>query len=273
MKLCEAFCKIVKIEVIEGAVFKMKYVSLDNGELFSVNVFEDRTDKKFPYYQSGKKFALCPTCGSAVQIIGGVNNNTKNKQRAIFASHTKGVVCGLNYDEEAKRNCPQYEGNRNNWQGIYEVRHITEDNTELLTFIEENLDDLAKQIEDIIGFKCEYVRGKSALFQNIYSSFIENEGLRISKNQFVPEYVARLIVQKAKPVSCWGAIPLKETERIIERNPILRRSLDAGQLKLHNVQIVTTLDNDHNPTNLITKLIIGRNDLENIEVKRVSARA
>lgn len=36
---------------------------------FQVNKFEEKTNKEYPYYQSGNKYGLCPACGSSVQII------------------------------------------------------------------------------------------------------------------------------------------------------------------------------------------------------------
>lgn len=49
----------------------MKYFKLINGGTYHIDEFEERTNKELPYYQNGSKYALCPTCGSSIQLIGG----------------------------------------------------------------------------------------------------------------------------------------------------------------------------------------------------------
>ncbi|MEI5992046.1 hypothetical protein A5881_003602 [Enterococcus termitis] len=57
----------------------MKYVKSEKGgEIFSVDDFEEKTSKKLPNYQNGSKYAICPTCGSSVQIIGGEKNKVQS---------------------------------------------------------------------------------------------------------------------------------------------------------------------------------------------------
>ncbi|SUN51560.1 Uncharacterised protein [Streptococcus dysgalactiae subsp. dysgalactiae] len=240
----------------------MKYIKLKTGVPFNIDNFEDRTNKNYPYYQNGKKYALCPSCGSSVQIVGGKNNPTQNRTRRIYAAHTRSEIDGLDFDEESKFNCVNYEGNDNNWQRIYEVRPDTPENQEIINFINEHIDDIAQEIESIIGFKCKYARTRSKLFEDLYQSFIDNGGLHISDDQFVPEYIPRMIVQRAKPVKCWGAIPLNETRNLIVQNQNFKNSIQEGQFKpLIDVEIVGVLDNDMNPTRLNIKLIFGEGEM------------
>ena len=49
----------------------MKYFKLINGGTYHIDEFEERTNKESLYYQNGSKYALCPTCGSSIQLIGG----------------------------------------------------------------------------------------------------------------------------------------------------------------------------------------------------------
>ncbi|MDQ8820804.1 hypothetical protein [Streptococcus ruminantium] len=241
----------------------MKYVKLDMGFPFNINRFEDKTNKNYPYYQNGKKYALCPSCGSSVQIIGGKNNSTQNRARRMYAAHTRSKISGLSFNEDSKFNCANYEGNDNNWQRIYEVRPNTPENQEVLNFIEEHIDDIAQEVENIIGFKCKYAKGRSKLFEALYQSFRANGGLRIAPNQFVPEYIPRMIVERAEPIKCWGAIPLERTRNYITRNQRFDDSLIGVQFKPEmDVRIVGTLDNDVNPTQLNIKLIFGDEELE-----------
>ena len=122
----------------------MKYIKLETGCRLTVDQFENNTNKSYPYYQDGKKYALCPTCGSSVQIIGGINNLTQNKGRKMYAAHTRSKVIGLNYDEEAKLNCLNYEGNANNWQRIFDARADVNENQEALEFINEHINEIAQ---------------------------------------------------------------------------------------------------------------------------------
>lgn len=248
----------------------MKYIKLETGSRLTVDQFENNTNKSYPYYQDGKKYALCPACGSSVQIIGGINNLTQNKERKMYAAHTRSKVIGLNYDEEAKLNCLNYEGNANNWQRIFDARADVNENQEALEFINEHINEIAQEVERIIGFKCKYANRTSKLFDELYQSFINNGGLRILPNQFVPEYIPRLIVLRAGVVSCWGAIPLEKIRNQITNNEILKDSIDEGQFKPKiDVKLVGILDNDANPTQLIIKLVI---EDEELVLKHISAR-
>ncbi|WP_342467737.1 hypothetical protein [Bacillus sp. FSL W8-0629] len=237
----------------------MKNIKLRQNELpFPVTNFEDKTNKEFPFYQNGAKYALCPTCGSSVQIINGRNNVTQNRSKTIYAAHTKGYVNGLKFDENAKLNCPSYNGNAKNWQKIYKKRAGKIKNSEVEKYITLNIRQIALEVEQIIGFKCEYGEGRqSRLFNNLYNSFKSNDGLCIDPNQFVPDYIPRLIIERADPVKCWGAIPNNEIiKEKIKNNIRLEKSLDlGGQFKPDiNVQLVGVLDDDNNPARLEIRL-------------------
>lgn len=248
----------------------MKYVKLITGIPFSIDKFEDKTNKNAPYYQNGKKYALCPNCGSSVQIIGGKNNLTQNREKRIYAAHTRSEIDGLNFDEESKLDCVNYEGNVNNWQRIYETRPDVPENQEVIEFIKEHMDEIAHKVENIIGFRCRYANNRSKLFEDLYQSFRVNGGLRIAPNQFVPEYIPRMIVERAEPIKCWGAIPLERIRNKIIRNQDFEDSIVDGQFKPGiPTELVGTLDNDANPTKLNIRLIFGE---EKLELHHVPAR-
>lgn len=218
--------------------------------------------KAFPIFKLEKKYALCPSCGSSVQIIGGNNNLTQNRGRSLYAAHTQSQVRGLNFNEAAKHNCINYEGNNNNWQRIYEVRQNIPENQGVLEYLEENIDEIASAVEDLIGFRCKLKSRRSAVFENLYQSFRDNGGLRIANDQFAPEYLPRMIIERAAPVRCWGTIPIGRTKNYIERTQIFEDSIDNEQFKPDvEVMFVGTLDHDENPTRLNMRLITGEEEL------------
>jgi hypothetical protein len=241
----------------------MRHIKLIQGEIpFPVNKFEEKTNKEYPYYQEGRKYALCPTCGSSVQILGGNNNPThsrNNQGRSMYAAHTPNAVEGLHFDEQSKLNCLKYGGNKNNWQKIYERQGNAEENRGVEEYIEENKSQIARDIENIIGFKCAYRERQSRLFEELYESFKANGGLYIASNQFVPEYIPRLIIERANPINCWGSIPNEEVQDLIRQNEQLAHALNEnGQFKPHiDVQLVGTLNDDNAPTQIIIKLIFN----------------
>lgn len=237
----------------------MKKIRLRKNELpISVTIFEDKTNKEFPFYQNGSKYALCPTCGSSVQIINGKNNTHQNNSQTIYAAHTNGSVNGLNFDEESKLKCLNYIGNKNNWQEIYKIQERTIENKEVEKYINLNISEIALEVEKIIGFKCEYGDGRqSSLFVNLYNSFKSNRGLFIAPNQFIPEYIPRLIIERAGPIKCWGAVFNDERVKSkISRNQRLKDSLTSkNQFQPNiNVQLVGVLNEDNNPTHLEIRL-------------------
>ena len=64
----------------------------------------------------------------------------------------KNPIEGLPYDIGRKSNCANYEGNQDNWQGIYQRRQGLPENEELSRFIDNNKSDIAKKVGDLIGF-------------------------------------------------------------------------------------------------------------------------
>lgn len=236
----------------------MKTVQLVNGKIIDVDKFEIETNKEGVHYQKGKKYAICPSCGSSVQIIGGQNNSTNSSQtNKMYAAHTQSEVTGFKYAQLAKRNCIRYEGNQNNWQKIYNNNSKESTiNKKLEQYIKDNRLKIAKELEQMLGFKTIISNNKEGkLFKKIYESFIENKGLYIRDDQFDPDYVSRLLIVKSSPVKCWG----------YKMNGSLKSKLienfDEDELgkkfkPKKNVEIVGTLDDDNNPQYIHIKLII-----------------
>ncbi|MBO4108510.1 hypothetical protein [Streptococcus suis] len=188
---------------------------------------------------------------------------TQNRGGRLYAAHTKSNVRGLNFNEAAKHRCINYEGNNNNWQRIYEVRQNIPENQDVLEYLEENIDEIAIAVESLIGFKCKFQDRRSTVFENLYQSFIANGGLCITNDQFVPEYLPRMIIKRAAPVKCWGAIPIGRTKDYLERTQTFEGSIEKGQFTpAIEVEFVGTLDHDENPTRLNMRLIIGEKELD-----------
>ncbi len=261
----------MKLDGLFTEVIAMKYFKLINGGTYHIDEFEEKTNKELPYYQNGRKYALCPTCGSSIQLIGGENNNTHSRTGRYYAAHTKNPIEGLPYDIGRKNNCANYEGNQNNWQGIYQRRQGLPENEELSIFIDENISDIAIEIGDLIGFNGIKCDGEpSAIFNRLLNSFIENGGLCISPEQFAPEYVPRMIIERAEPVICWGSIPHNEIRNRILQHPLLQDSIDGGQFKPNiETRLVCVLNNGIAPTQIIIRLLFGQDELD---LKTVNAR-
>lgn len=252
-------------------VIAMKYFKLINGETYHIDEFEEKTNKESPYYQNGSKYALCPTCGSSIQLIGGENNNTRNRAGRYYAAHTKNPIEGLPYDIERKSNCANYEGNQDNWQGIYQRRQGLPENEELSRFIDNNKSDIAKKVGDLIGFNGIKCNGEpSAIFNRLLNSFKENGGLCILPEQFAPEYIPRMIIERAEPVICWGSIPHEEIRNRILQHPLLQDSIDGGQFKPNiETRLVCVLNNGIAPTQILIRLLFEDGELN---LKQVNAR-
>lgn len=72
-----------------------------------------------------------------------------------------------------------------------------------------------------------------------------------------------MIVERAEPIKCWGAIPLERARKHIIRNQRFKDSMDGVQFKpVIDVRLVGTLDNDVNPTQLNIRLIFGEEELD-----------
>lgn len=249
----------------------MKYFKLIDGRTYHIDDFEEKTNKELPYYQNGRKYALCPTCGSSIQLIGGENNNTQSRTEKYYAAHTRNHIEGLLYDIERKNKCANYEGNQNNWQGIYQRGQGLPENEELSIFINENQSDIAKKVGDLIGFYGLKSNGEpSAIFSQLLDSFKENEGLCISPEQFAPEYIPRMIIGRAEPINCWGSIPHEEIRNRILQHPLLQDSIDGGQFKPNiETRLVCVLNNGIAPTQIQIKLLF---EGEELNLKQVNAR-
>lgn len=249
----------------------MKYFKLINGETYHIDEFEEKINKDLPYYQNGSKYALCPTCGSSIQLIGGENNNTQNRSGRYYAAHTKNPIEGLPYDIGRKSNCANYEGNQDNWQGIYQRRQGLPENEELSRFIDNNKSDIAKKVGDLIGFNGIKCNGEpSAIFNRLLNSFKENGGLCILPEQFAPEYIPRMIIERAEPVICWGSIPHEEIRNSILQHPLLQDSIEGGQFKPNiETRLVCVLNNGIAPTRILIRLLFEDGELN---LKQVNAR-
>ena len=151
----------------------MEKVRLLNGDLISVVVFDDRTNKEYPYYQNGgSRFACCPYCYSVVNIKGGRENKNQSTQQKMYASHHTSEVSGFELNDYQK--CPFYQGNQGNWQGVYQVNVGIVENEELRTYIEDNQVMIAKELSDLTGIIFRNKEGVNSLFKSIYTSFINN---------------------------------------------------------------------------------------------------
>lgn len=235
---------------------------LINDEIIDVEFFENKSNKDYPFFQNGNKYAICPWCKTSVQIIGGNNNTTKSNQKKIYASHTKNKIQGINFDVQLKEECIYYKGNKNNWQKIYTTKNdIKRENSELKNYISNNISSISKEIEEITRFKCS-----TKLFEKIYNSFCENKGLYVEK--FAPDYVSRQIICLAEPVSCWGHVIREDIKNIINQTFI--NSLEKEKFKPDiATKLVGVLDNDVNPTKVIIKLLYG--DKNELTINEVSA--
>ncbi|EDP6423472.1 hypothetical protein FVI60_08805 [Campylobacter jejuni] len=249
----------------------MEHVSLISGEKFHISEFEKKTNKQYPYYQNGRKYALCPHCKSSVKIIGGLNNSTQSKKQKMYAAHTENKVKDLNFDDKAKHECKYYSGNDNNWQKIYTSSQTEQENQELVDFIENNINQIAKGVGNILGFRFILDSGKrSKVFDKVYESFKKNGGLRVSN--FTPEYIPRIIAIKADPVPCWGLIPYEKTLKRISGSTKLKGSMEGKQIKpTDTVKVVCVLDDDEHPKYLKTRLIFEDNTPD-LDIQDISAK-
>lgn len=248
------------------------------GEIIDVTDFEEKTHKLFPYYQTGSKYALCPTCGSSVQLIGGENNNTgSSKTPKLYAGHTPNEVEGLRFNSKDKKACPNYTGNTNNWQGIYKLNPSIADNKDVENYILANEDKIAEKLWDLTGIRFNNQGGVNKLYNEIYESFKKNNGLKIEPTKFVPEFIPRLLLLRANPIKFWGYILNDDNKIKVEECEELKDSFQGNQFKpmfeekkgqKKDVKFVGVLDNDQNPQHLILKLVF---EDKQIILKKISA--
>ncbi|MFR1820600.1 MAG: hypothetical protein ACLSXK_04755 [Lactococcus petauri] len=246
---------------------KVKLLERENdlfGRLIDVHSFEEETRKEFPYYQNGKKYAVCPTCGSSVQLIGGENNREHSRvSNSLYAAHTKSSINGFAFDATKKNNCPNYTGNENNWQGIYESNRALPINQEVEHYILNNEIEIAEELSQITGIKFEKFNHKekikeaNSLFDRLFDSFRRNGGLMMRPENFVPEFIPRLLIQKAAPIPFWGYVIWEKSirERIKKHKQLSKFLSDKQFCPNINVSLVGTLDDDENPKWLLLKLV------------------
>lgn len=261
----------MKLDGLFIEIIAMKYFKLINGGTYHIDEFEDKTNRELPYYQNGSRYALCPTCGSSIQLIGGENNNMQNRAGTYYAAHTRNPIEGLLYDIERKNNCANYAGNQNNWQGIYQRGNGLPENMELYQFIEDYKQDIARKVGDLIGFNgLRRDETPSAIFDRILESFFRNGGLCILPEQFAPEYIPRMIIERAEPIICWGSIPHEEIRNLILQHPLLQDSIDGVQFKPNiETRLVCVLNNVATPTQIQIRLLF---EDEELNLKQVNAR-
>lgn len=251
----------------------MKTVSLKNGATFDVAKFDITTSKKHPYYQNGKKYAVCPTCKSSVQLMGGKNNKSQSRRtKATYASHRQSEIQGLPFSERYKE-CLFYKGNKGNWQQIYD-KSVASKNLELEDYIKKNSSEIAYRLTEFtgIGFHKEYDNEPNSLFNKLLNSFMEHRGLYCE--YFLPDAVPLLLLATGEPVEFWGyKIKDAAIKEIIERNDHLSESLEGDQFKpqrhLGTVSLVAALNNNDNPKSLVIRLLWGNG--RSLTINRLSA--
>lgn len=254
----------------------MEFVRLLDGKIVNVNKFEDATNKSYPYYQKGKKVALCPACQTSVQIVGGMNNNLQSRDKIMYAAHTKSEIPRFAYDKNKKEKCVNYHGNVNNWQKLYRQSDAKTENKELEQYINQNIFNIVSEIESIIGFRClKKDQTISKIAQALLDSFYKNKGLYLQPEYFVPEFIPRLILIKAAQVPCWGSIPLSNTKSKLVKHPLLNKCIEKnGQFKPSmQTKLVCVLDNDVNPKSIIVKLLYKDSGIEKeIVLRKINAK-
>lgn len=241
----------------------LRVATEESSNIVGVESFEEETKKQKPYYQGGNKYALCPTCNSSVQIIGGSNNKGQSRSgKKMFASHTQSEIFGFNFNEISKKNCPNYHGNKNNWQGIYESNNNVPINKEVENYILNHKVELAEELTTLTDIKFEKYnreaqkREPNSLFEKLYESFKENGGLHIREGNFIPEFISRLLLQKASPIKFWGYIINDNLKNKLKGSNTFKDFLIGNQIKSDiTMYFVGTLDNDQSPRFIILKLI------------------
>lgn len=245
----------------------MEYVKLKNGKSINVSVFDDETNKEYPYYQNGSRFALCPYCCSVVNIKGRRENKNQSTQQKMYASHHTKTVSGL----ELKRyeDCPFYQGNKGNWQGVYQIDNKNVENEKLKEYINDNKDVLAKELTTLTGIAFKNKEGVNSLFNNIYQSFVDNGGLY--RKYWHPDMVSRIMLINSEQVEFWGYVIQEQAviNKIKKRKNFCSGLKTNNQFKSDNVSFVATMDNNENPNKINIKLICKNDELV---LKKISAK-
>jgi len=248
----------------------MKKIKLLDGENIKVVNFDNKTNKEFPYYQNkGSRYACCPYCCSVVNVKGGRENAKQSIQQRMYASHQASKVNG--FELKDYQECPFYQGNQGNWQGVYRINNKVTENKELRTYIEGNRVAIAEELSELTGVAFKNREGVNSLFECLYQSFIDNGGLH--RNQWHPDMISRIMLINSAPVEFWGyKVILDSVVNVIRRNKVL-----GDNLKLNNqfksdrdVTFVATMDDNENPQRINVKLVWGTED--EIVLKSVPAK-
>ncbi len=243
----------------------MHKVKINNEIIIEVSNFDDLTNKEKPYYYSqSQRYALCPTCGSIVNIIGSIGNSLQStKNHHAFASHlgaipkivdTEGLIFKSNY-----KNCPAYQGNKGNWQGIYRENTAEKKNQDLENYINNHGQMIAKEMSELTGVKFYNHDSTNSLYSSVVESFIDNRGLYT--NLFYPDFVSRQILSVAGAVNFWGYIISDSSSLSTIKSSKLDNVLENVQFKTPNVRFIVTLDDINSPKFLLVKLIYPTEEL------------
>ena len=244
-------------------------IKLLNGNRINVSDFDDKTNKKPPYYQNnGSRYACCPFCNSVVSIKGGRENKNQSNQRKMFASHLGSQIKGFELNDY--RNCPFYHGNEGNWQGVYQVNSAVPENEELKAYIEEKKVAIASELLTLTGIVFKNKHGVNTLFNDILQSFEDNMGLH--RNRWHPDAVPRIMLERAGPVQFWGYI-VSDADIVtrISNNQVIGGYLDleSNQFKGNDIYFVAAVDDNQNPQKIGIKLIWDDGELV---LKDISAK-
>ncbi|WP_413523031.1 hypothetical protein [Lactococcus raffinolactis] len=234
-------------------------------DIIDVSDFDNLTNKRKPYfYSASQRYALCPTCGSIVNIVGGKGSSlqsTRNKN--AYASHLGSIppivnVQGLAFNSNYT-SCPAYQGNNNNWQGLYKNNRTQTINQKLQSYINNHSQEIAKEMSELTGVIFYNRTSTNRLYSDVLDSFINNKGLYT--NSFYPDFVSRQILEVASPVDFWGYIITNATALSTVTKSVIGKDLVDSQLKSSNVQFVVDIDNINSPKNLLVKLLYPNGEL------------
>lgn len=247
----------------------MKKVKISENKYIDVVNFDDKTNKMYPYYQQGSRYARCPFCDSVVNIKGGAENKNQSTQKKIYASHHGNEVEG--FELKDYKNCPFYQGNKGNWQGVYQVNKDAVENEELKIYIENSKVAIAEELSELTGISFKNKDGVNTLFVNIYESFISNNGLH--RKNWHPEMVSHIILINAAEINFWGykVISEKVANRIRGKSVINSSLGSNNQFKSDGIKVsfIATMDNNANPKDIHIKLVWDNDELV---LKTISAK-
>ncbi|KAA0769295.1 hypothetical protein DN392_26360 [Bacillus sp. BB51/4] len=238
--------------------YKINESKENNDKPHSVTEFENITNKEFPYYQKGSKYACCEFCGSVVSITNGANNSScSNATRAMYAKHTS-LKDGLPFDPDYK-NCIGYSGNAGGWQQIFTQEKGVLKNQKLENYINSHKVDIAKELFDLIGIRFSNTSGVNNLFNEMYESFTANKGLYVKK--WYPSTVPFLLMQRTSNLNFWGYIVNDAIVQELKNEGI---EIDGNQFKESDYQISFDLNKDDFPTHIIVRLLDSKGNFVDV---------